>query len=318
MKYVFGPVPSRRLGRSLGIDPIPLKTCNWNCVYCQLGRTRPLTNKIQPYHPIETILAEVSRVLAADPPPAIDWITIVGSGEPTLHAELGQLIIGLQGMTSLPIAVITNGALLFRPETRAALKPAQAVLPSLDAGSAELYKRINRPYPELSFERVLEGLVQFRREYSGHYWLEVMLMDGLNDSENALQDLAGAIARIQPDLVHLSLPTRPPAEDWVKPSTPQGQARAISILGEHALVISDPGGDFKLDPQEDILKAIASILQRHPMSQDQLEQTIAQQPEVDVEDVLHRLESSGLAQVVIRQGQRFWSSSESYYAPKDN
>jgi wyosine [tRNA(Phe)-imidazoG37] synthetase (radical SAM superfamily) len=317
MKYVFGPVPSRRLGRSLGIDPIPLKTCNWNCVYCQLGRTRPLTNDIQPYHPIEAILAEVSRVLKADPPPEIDWITIVGSGEPTLHAELGELINGLQGLTDIPVAVITNGALLFRPEIRAALLPAQAVLPSLDAGSAQLYKHLNRPHPEVSFERFLAGLIDFRQEYHGHYWLEIMLIDGLNDTEKALRDLASAVRRIQPDLIHISLPTRPPAEDWVRSSTPQGQARARSILGEHALVISDPNGDFKLDPQVDMVEAIASILQRHPMTQHQLKETIAQQTGVDVETCIKRLLASGLVQVVERHGQRYWSSSGSYYATKE-
>jgi wyosine [tRNA(Phe)-imidazoG37] synthetase (radical SAM superfamily) len=317
MKYVFGPVPSRRLGRSLGIDPIPLKTCNWNCVYCQLGRTRPLTNRIQPYHPIETILAEVSKVLSHDPAPEIDWMTIVGSGEPTLHAELGELIIGLQGLADIPVAVITNGALLFRPEIRTALLPAQAVLPSLDAGSAQLYKRLNRPHPEVSFERFLAGLIDFRHEYRRHYWLEIMLIDGLNDSEEALRDLASAVSRIQPDLIHISLPTRPPAEDWVRPSTLKGQARAKDILGEHAWVISDPDGDFKLDPQADVVEAIASILQRHPMTQRQLKETIAQQPGADVEQVLQQLQSSGLAQIVERLGQRYWSSPESYYPPQN-
>jgi wyosine [tRNA(Phe)-imidazoG37] synthetase (radical SAM superfamily) len=316
MNYVFGPVPSRRLGRSLGIDPIPLKTCNWNCVYCQLGRTRPLTNSIQPYHPIEAILDEVSSVLTAVSPPQIDWITIVGSGEPTLHSQIGELILGLQHLSDLPVAVITNGALLYRPEVREALAPAQAVLPSLDAGSPQLYKHLNRPHPELTFERVLGGLVDFRREYSGHYWLEVMLIDGLNDTDQACYDLARAVEKIQPDIIHLSLPTRPPAEDWVKPSTPEGLARAAEMLGKHAVVISDQDGGFELDTQVDLIHALAAILQRHPMSQRQLEETIAQHPNADVEECLQELRASGLAQVVQRHGQRYWSSSGAYYGPQ--
>jgi len=317
MKYVFGPVPSRRLGRSLGIDPIPLKTCNWNCVYCQLGRTRPLTNSIQPYHPIDLILNEVANVLDAEACSEFDWISIVGSGEPTLHSQVGELIGGLKALTDMPVAVITNGALLFLPEVRSRLLAAQAVLPSLDAGSPQLYKHLNRPYPELSFERVLSGLIQFRREYDGRFWLEVMLIDGLNDTDEALYHLAGAVKQIQPDIVHLSLPTRPPAEEWVQPSTPESLARAAEILGEHALVVSDQNGIFELDCQLDLVEAIAAILQRHPMTERQLEETIAQRPGTDVEECLQRLLSSGLVQVVERHGQRYWSSSGSYYAKND-
>jgi wyosine [tRNA(Phe)-imidazoG37] synthetase (radical SAM superfamily) len=317
MKYIFGPVPSRRLGRSLGIDPIPLKTCNWNCVYCQLGRTRPLTNSIQPYHPIEGILDEVASVIDSETRPEIDWVTIVGSGEPTLHSQIGDLIEGLQDLTDLPVAVITNGALLFVPEVRSRLLAAQAVLPSLDAGSPQLYKNLNRPHPELNFQRVLEGLIQFRHEYDGHLWLEVMLIDGLNDTDGALYHLANAVGQIQPDVVHLSLPTRPPAENWVKPSTPAALARAAEILGEHALVVSDQNGIFELDHQLDLVEAIAAILQRHPMTQRQLEETIALQPGADVEVCVKQLRSSGLAQVVMRHGQRYWSSAGSYYAKND-
>ncbi len=136
MKYIFGPVPSRRLGQSLGIDTIPLKTCNWNCVYCQLGRSIPLTNERREYFPQEEILAETKSALAAHPPGEIDWITLVGSGEPTLHNGIGWLIRQVKALTTIPVAVITNGALLHLPEIRAELSEADAVLPTLDAGSA--------------------------------------------------------------------------------------------------------------------------------------------------------------------------------------
>jgi len=163
MNYVFGPVPSRRLGQSLGVDTIPLKTCNWNCVYCQLGRTMPVTHDLQEYFPSEAILAEIKYALASHEPGDIDWITFVGSGEPTLHAGLGWLIQETKALTIKPIAVITNGSLLYLPSVRQALVEADAVLPSLDAGTPQLYRQINRPHPEATFERLVDGLTAFRQ-----------------------------------------------------------------------------------------------------------------------------------------------------------
>lgn len=139
MKYVFGPVPSRRLGKSLGIDTIPLKTCNWNCVYCQLGRTIPLNNKRSEYFPSDAILTELEQALASHSSGEIDWVTFVGSGEPTLHSGLGRLIRQVKTRTDLPVAVITNGSLFYLPEVRQDIGVADAVLPTLDAGTAELY-----------------------------------------------------------------------------------------------------------------------------------------------------------------------------------
>ena len=190
MNCVFGPVPSRRLGQSLGIDTIPLKTCNWNCVYCQLGRTTPLSNERRTLAPVEVVLDEAEAALRACGG-NVDWITFVGSGEPTLHSGLGRMIRETRAMTSVPIAVITNGALLRREDVRRELASADAVMPSLDAGSEDLYRTINRPYPGLTLARHFEGLAAFRQSFSGRLWVEVMLVAGLNDTEPALRDLAG-------------------------------------------------------------------------------------------------------------------------------
>ncbi len=161
MKYVFGPVPTRRLGQSLGIDPVPLKTCNWNCVYCQLGRSLPMTIEQKDFFPAEEILTEVKNALESHQPGEIDWITFVGSGETTLYTSLGWLIREVKKLTNLPVAVITNGSLLYKREIRQDLLAADAVLPSLDAGTPELYQLINRPYPTLSFESLLNGMIAF-------------------------------------------------------------------------------------------------------------------------------------------------------------
>ncbi len=150
MKYVFGPVPSRRLGQSLGIDPVPLKTCNWNCVYCQLGRTRPLINERKNFFPPEEIIDQVKEASEAHKPGEINWVTFVGSGETILHASIGEMIHQVKTLTTLPVAVITNGSLLYLPEVREELLEADAVLPTLDAGNAILYRKINRPHPRLN------------------------------------------------------------------------------------------------------------------------------------------------------------------------
>jgi wyosine [tRNA(Phe)-imidazoG37] synthetase (radical SAM superfamily) len=312
MRYVYGPIPSRRLGQSLGIDPIPLKTCNWNCVYCQLGRTQPLMNERRDYVPPQAILTEVRQALAAHTPGTIDWVSFVGSGEPTLHARLGWLIRQVQALTTIPVAVITNGALLHLPEVRAELAAADAVLPTLCAGTAALYRQIHRPHPESTYERLLNGLITFRTVYAGKLWVEVMLLRGLNDTEAALHDIAAALRQIQPDAVHITLPERPPAEPWVQPPDAEGLARALAILGSIAQVVH-PAGDFDLSSYEGLLDAVIGIITRHPMRQDELERTLGRWAPGQVRRALAELATSGHAQVVERYGTRFWSAAPAHF-----
>lgn len=324
MKYVFGPVPSRRLGQSLGVDTIPLKTCNWNCVYCQLGRTVPLTNERREFIPRNEILAEVAQALAAHQPGEIDWVTFVGSGEPTLHHGTGWLIREVKKLVDpsiglsyqLPVAVITNGALLYLPEVRAELAAADAVLPSLDAGNARLYRKLNRPHPQVSFERLVEGLIAFRQEYSGRLWVEVMLVQGWNDTEAALQEIAAQLERIRPDEVHINLPNRPPVEPWVQPPDEEGLMRAVGILGDIARVVHPTQGSFDLSGSEDMIDAIVGIITRHPMSESDLRHTLEKMDPGHVDNVLAQLASSGRAQLVERYGTRFWSASPARYPGK--
>jgi wyosine [tRNA(Phe)-imidazoG37] synthetase (radical SAM superfamily) len=313
MKYVYGPVPSRRLGQSLGIDTIPLKTCNWNCVYCQLGRTVPLINERCEYFPREDILAEVKLALADSEPGEIDWVTFVGSGEPTLHTGIGWLIRQVKELTNLPVAVITNGSLLYLPEVRHELSAADAVMPSLDAGSATLYRHINRPHPEVTFERLVDGLVTFSREYSGKLWLEVMLVQDLNGTKAALEDIANKLRKIRPTEVHINLPTRSPAETWVRPPDEEGLMRAVAILGDIAKVVRPVEGSFDLSGYESLVDAVIGIITRHPMRQEELERALAQWAPGQVNKTLKALEASGQAQVVKRFGARFWSAAPSRY-----
>jgi wyosine [tRNA(Phe)-imidazoG37] synthetase (radical SAM superfamily) len=272
-----------------------------------------LTNERREYIPREEILSEVQDVLASHKPGEIDWMTFVGSGEPTLHVSIGWLIPKVKEITDLPVAVITNGALLYLPEVRQDLIAADAVLPSLDAGTAKLYRQVNRPYPEITFERFLSGLIAFRKEYRGKLWIEVMLVRDLNDTEKALSDIAEALKRIEPDEVHLNLPTRPPVETWLQPPDEEGLMRASAILGDVAKIVHPAEGVFDLSGYDSVLDAIVGIITRHPMRQEQIEKTLTQWAPEQVAQSLAELEASNQAQIVNRYGARFWSASPSHY-----
>ena len=313
LKHVFGPVPSRRLGQSLGIDPVPVKTCNWNCVYCQLGRTRPFKTEQRYYFKNAEILSQVQEALDSHELGEIDWVTFVGSGETTLHAGLGEMIRAVKDMTALPVAVITNGSLLFQRSVRQALMAADAVLPSLDAGNAELYRRINRPHSAFTFERLTTGLVDFRKDYHHKLWVEVMLIGGLNDTKEALEEIAAWLDKISPDEVHIVQPTRPPAESWVKPPDEVGLSRARTILGETAELIMPAVGSFDLGSEDSLVDAIVGIITRHPMKESELVETLTKWSPVDVRETLEALAESGKAQRVKRQGVRYWSASDAFY-----
>ena len=330
MHYIFGPVPSRRLGRSLGIDPTPTrespssplgiqsdeaskphKFCNWSCVYCQLGKTMPYTKSRSSYFPPEAMYTELREVLRSESAGNIDWITFIGSGEPTLNQDIGTMIRGVKTMTPLPVAVITNGSLLSLREVREDLSAADAVLPTLDAGSAVLFRKINRPHPDFNFECHIAGLVAFAREYVGRLWLEVMLIAGVNDDEASLEHLSAVIKRISPDEIHLVLPTRPPAEPWVCPSDDEGIMRAQKILGRCATVLhpSKGYGDFSAEGEKNPLVAAACILRRHPMTDGELQYFLTQKGVTNLESALQMLRSSGQAIEIVRNGIKFWRAS---------
>ena len=315
MKYVFGPVPSRRLGQSLGIDPIPFKTCNWNCVYCQLGRTSPFTIERRDFYPPDEIVAGVKAAIDAHHADDIDWITFVGSGEPTLHAGLGRMIREVKALTEIPVAVITNGSLLYQDEVRQELAAADAVLPSLDAGSESLFHKTNRAARQFTFERHVSGLVAFRSAYDGQLWVETMLLKGLNDTPGALADLATVLRRVAPDEVHITLPTRPPGEPWVKPADREGLMRAGAVFGEIAHVLPPTEeGVFDLSGYENVVDAVIGVITRHPMREEQLVQTLDHWTRGQVRQALQALAASKRARVVTRYGQRFWASVDARFA----
>ena len=314
MLHVFGPVRSRRLGRSLGVDPIALKTCNWNCVYCQLGRSASLARERKEYVPIEDVMGDVERAVRACAPGEVDWITFGGSGEPTLHAGLGRMIRAVKEMTDIPVAVLTNGSLLYLPEVQVDLMTADAVLPTLDAGTEELYQRTNRPRPELVFDRLVSGLVAFSRIYGGKLWVEVMLVKGLNDGDDALGDLAAILDRIRPHEVHITLPVRAPAESWVSPPDDDRLMRAAAILGPRARIMAGPAAPLDLAAHTDIEASVVEILTRHPMSVQDLNDVLGDGYTGLVKEALGRLLETDRVVEVTRLGKRFLVPAGARYA----
>lgn len=261
-EYIFGPVPSRRLGRSLGIDLVPFKTCTYDCIYCQLGRTTNKTMQRKEWVPIDAVIEQLKEKLGSKP----DYITLSGSGEPTLFSPLEELISKIKCITNIPVAVLTNGSLLWLPEVREALKLADLVIPSLDAGSNHLFQYVNRPHPDISFGKMLEGLVKFRNEYNGKYWLEVFLLAGVTTFEMEINRLKTCISSIQPDKVQANTVTRPPAESFAEPVLRELLENLAAQLFEHSEVIADYRGVHEKQEFAAQREDVLTLLKRRPCS----------------------------------------------------
>jgi wyosine [tRNA(Phe)-imidazoG37] synthetase (radical SAM superfamily) len=214
-QYIYGPVPSRRLGLSLGVDLVPFKTCTYDCIYCQLGRTTHKTAERHEYVPMADVLAELEQKLADGPVP--DYVTLSGSGEPTLNECIGQLIGEIKKLTYIPIAILTNGSLLWQRQVQDALMEADLVLPSLDAGDDFLFRYVNRPHREITFDRMVHGLTEFTQRFSKPVWLEVFLLAGVTAILSEVEKIAALARRIQPQRVQLNTVSRPPSEKFAIP-----------------------------------------------------------------------------------------------------
>ena len=271
--HVYGPVPSRRLGLSLGVDILPHKTCSFDCIYCQLGRSDRKSGRRGRYFSAPEILGQVRE--AVDKNPRIDHITFSGSGEPTLNIRIGKLIREIKKMTAIPVVVLTNSSLLSCPAVRRALGAADVVIPSLDAATAPSFRRINRPLPSIKVEDILTGLELFRRGFPGQIWLEIMLVKGINDSPDNIKALKKAIARIRPDRIQLNTVVRPPAEKWARPLSSAELKRIAKELGDRAEAVAH----FRRRPSSsgvarDLETAILAMAGRRPMTLDDISSSL--------------------------------------------
>ena len=303
-RYIFGPVPSRRLGRSLGLDLIPSKTCTQDCLYCEVGRTDRLS--IERFDPgrTETIIKQLARFLSENKT-GPDYITLAGSGEPTLNIEIGRIIDRIKALTAIPVAVLTNGTLLYREEVRRDLSRADLVVPSLDAGREETFQKLNRPHPDLSLDLLVEGLLAFRAEFKGRFWLEVLLVAGINDLPEELEALRALIARIKPDRLQVNTVFRPPSFQSAKSLTPEALEKAAHYLGLEA----EPVGRFK--PRGESLTGgglendILAMLSRRPCTMEEVAESLAR-PLERVIEVIEALKKNGLIALKEHDRKKFY------------
>ena len=272
-------MPSRRLGLSCGVDIAPLKVCTLDCIYCQLGKTPQTTIERKEYIPVEPVLAEIKEALEEGM--EADYITIAGSGEPTLNSRLGELIDGIKKLTNIPIAILTNGTLLYRADVRADCSRADVVMPSLDAGDEQSFQRINRPNSVISIENLISGLCAFRKEFSGQIWLEVFFVEGINTGTEQIARIKEAIELINPDKVHLNTAVRPTADPNIARLSAEKLLEIAGLLGPKCEVVADfspaSSGILHESKSGDILEshsvlngkaeALISMLKRRPCSQ---------------------------------------------------
>ncbi len=239
MKYIYGPVNSRRLGLSLGVTLTPYKICSFDCVYCQIGRTTDKTEDRKEYIPIQEILDELRSWLQNNPQEAekLKFITLSGSGEPTLNIKIGELIARIKQITQVAVAVITNASLLSSSLVRQSLSSADLIVPSLDAVDPKAFARVDRPHPSIKIEDIIIGLVELRKEFRGKIWLEVMLVRGINDDLRQIKKLKEAVDKINPDKVQLNSPVRTTAEQDILTVDKNKLEKIRNLLGDKCQIV---------------------------------------------------------------------------------
>ncbi|WP_300454975.1 radical SAM protein [Desulfobacula sp.] len=289
-KYIFGPVPSRRLGLSLGVDLVPHKTCSLDCVYCECGKTTRLTLEKKEYVRFAEVKKELDHYWQHNADP--DYITFSGSGEPTLNSKLAQVIEYIKKTKpQIKVAVLTNSTLFSDPTVRHAMLKADLVVPSLDAVSTSAFIRINRPRKGLEIHEIIRGIERFAAEYTGRIWLEVFVLPGMNDSRSDLLLLKDAIQRIQPDRIQINTLDRPGTLAGIEPASRSQLERVIRILGfPNSEIIAKVDGDIQARiHREDIRAAIVETIHRRPCTKQDLLQMLGVEKHV-LDACIHGLE----------------------------
>jgi wyosine [tRNA(Phe)-imidazoG37] synthetase (radical SAM superfamily) len=294
---IYGPVHSRRLGFSLGVDLIPFKTCPFDCIYCQLGRTTEKTLRRANYVPVDRVLRDLKRSLEEFPEP--DFITLAGSGEPTLHSGIGEILTRIRSLSSRPVAVLTNGVLLGDDDVRNSCSLADVVVPSLDAGTEEEYARVNRPVQSLTLRSMVDGLMRFRESFSGEMWLEVFLVRGITDDDDAVKRIAHLAAGIRPDRVHLNTAVRPTAEDSVLPVSSPDLERFAAFFNPKALIAFDQPSEKETPGIHE--EKLTESLKRRPATIEEIGEILQASP-VNVIKIMDRMVRKNQVKIIRREG----------------
>jgi len=311
-RKIFGPVPSRRLGRSLGINNIPSKYCSYSCIYCQVGRTKNLTIKRRKFYDVSSILNELIPVLNRLGEKSIDYITFVPDGEPTLDINLGKIAREIREITDIPLAILTNSSLLFMEDVRNDLTYFNLVSLKIDSVIDKIWRKINRPYGKLDINKILEGIIEFRDIYNGKIITETMIIKNINDSIENFKSNIDFISSIDVDKAYISIPIRPPAEKWVLPSTKDKIVEAHEIyrekLGDRVELLIKPEGEKFLSSTGEIVEDFLATISVHPMREDYAYKFIEKSGEIPSKILKKLLEEKKILRIKYR-GKYFYIKS---------
>ncbi|MDE5422517.1 radical SAM protein [Ancylomarina sp. DW003] len=292
-KYLFGPIPSRRLGMSLGLDLVPKKVCSIDCVYCEVGKTTELSINREDYIKLEDIKAELTHYFENNPSP--DYVTITASGEPTLNIHLNEILEFIkENKNGIPVALITNGTLLYDPKVREAIMLTDLVLPSLDAATEKVFRKINRPHKDLDFGNYIQGLIDFGKEYKGKMWLEVFILPGYNDSEHELAELKKLILKIQPTSVQINTLDRPGTVPNLRGATSEELEKVKDFWQmDNVEIIAKPKKNKIVQSyRKDTDSAILETVVRRPCTVEDLTEMLGT-PACEIQASLQKLEAEG-------------------------
>ena len=294
-RYIYGPVPSRRLGLSLGVDLIPYKICSYDCIYCQLGKTTEKTIKRGEYFNKNEIVLQIKEEISQKE--RIDYITFSGSGEPTLNNKIGEIIADIKRITTIPVAVLTNGSLLYNAQVRKSLFGADLVVPSLDAASETTFRRINKPYRSITFKEMVKGILDFSNEFSGKIWLEIMLVKGINDSREEIEKFKKIISKGRFDKVQLNTVVRPPSEKIALPLGIEKLESIKNLIGDNCEIIAG----FKANKQKIITaeneQRILEMLKRRPVTLNDISTSLGIHPN-EVIKYLDKFQKNGIIKIL--------------------
>ena len=305
MSYVFGPVPSRRLGLSLGVDLIPFKTCTFDCLYCEVGKTTSKTLEPKSLVSVRELVHEIKKKLLKSKP---DNVTLAGSGEPTLHSRIHEVISSIKEVTETKVALLTNGSLFWKEEIRQRVLKADIILPTLSSVFEDTFRMIHRPHPGLDVSTVIDGLERLRQDYNGLIFLEVVFLKGINDTENEVEGLKNVIERINPEKIQLNTVVRPPADKRAV-SLDRKRLEEIKVfLGERAEIIAGVSVEAKKGKADTLIRDLLDMVKRRPLRSIDIQNAMGLSSR-DVEDLVKGLLIKGYISRQAHSGEIYYLSN---------
>jgi len=306
MSFVFGPVPSRRLGLSLGIDLIPKKTCTFDCLYCQVGRTDSKTIETQAFVPVAEVVMEVEKKLLKTAP---DAITLAGSGEPTLYSEIGRVIASIKEMTETKVAVLTNGSLFWREEIRQSVLRADIIMPTLCSAFDHTFRKVHRPHPKLDLDTIINGLKSLRRDYRGQLFLEVVFLAGINDTEDEVEGLKTLIDQMSPEKIQLNTVARPPSDPRAVSLDRERLEEIKVFFGSTAEIVAEIPVTMRRGKETAPVKGLLDMVKRRPLKPVDIATALKLTLE-EVEDLVKGLLIKGYIRRQEHSGNIYYLSNE--------